>query len=407
VGALEEHETKQWHKGYWERIGAPVDFQRFVSDLVDLNILQRANGKLSFRYKYHYCFFVAYYLSEHIMDAKVRSLIRQLCGQLYHRETGDILLFLSHLSNDQLVPEEMLATADALLQNSPEANLAKDVARITHLQEVAPILQLPDGDPEARRLTNFNARDDELDDRSSLTADGSVLTELPRVSDGAVREALDIPAAHKTIQILGQLARNHADSLPIQVKQRIMGSLFALAKRLLGFFFKDLDAELPVLAEELTAVFRDEQPDAASDELAQQIGRHIFGLAEMTCFLVMKHLSSSVAHDLLGSVAHEVAEQMGDLPSRFFDFAISLETPGHIDIDRLKALKRLNEDKIFGLTLLRMLVVHHLYLFNVNFKIKQRACSELDIREKPSMLDQDRKALARKDGGNRWHPRGI
>jgi predicted phosphodiesterase len=393
--SLAEAEGLEWHQVYWKAIGASIDFSQLMTDLVSLNILQRTSDRISFRYKYHYCFFVAYYMSENINNPVVRSSIRQLSRQLYHRETGDILLFLSHLSNDSIVLDEMLNAAEVLLPEAQEANYVADVVNINHLEKTAPLLAVPRGDSDGRRVANLEHKDEQTLARSSADADGSILSSRPNAveDDKMVREALQLPAAFKTIQILGQFARNHADSLPIAIKERVIDSLFRLAKRILGRYFEALDGDLANIADNLAETWRRDDPDIARDALVKQIGRHIFGMSQLTSFIVTKHVSSAVAHDLIEKVSRETARRMKDLPSQFFDLAVSLERPGFIDLDRVRAINALVADNPFGLTFLRMLVAYHIYPFNVNYKIKQAVCSELEIRQSKNSLNQDSKQL--------------
>lgn len=170
-------------------------------------------------------------------------------------------------------------------------------------------------------------------------------------------------------------------------------SIFRLAKRVLGRFFQALVGELPDIAEGLAENWRKEEPDIARDELVKQIGRHVFGMGQLTSFIITKYVSGSVAHDLIVPICHDVAENMDALPSRFFDLGVSLEKPGYIDLDRLRKMTLLTADNTFGLTLLRMMVVHHMYLFNVHYKVKQAACAELGLDQPKGALNQDQKRL--------------
>jgi len=119
-------------------------------------------------------------------------------------------------------------------------------------------------------------------------------------------------------------------------------------------------------------------------------------MSQLSAFIVTKHVSMSIAHDLLEPVVQEVAKEMGDLPSSFFDLAVSLERPGYIDIGRVELLKTKVEQNQFDMTLLRLLVLHHMYLFNVNYRIRQRVADLLDFRPPKAVFNQDRKRLKSK-----------
>jgi hypothetical protein len=391
AATLLESDAKVWHESYWRGIGASVDYDKFINDLAGVSVIQVVEGAVSFRYKYHYCFFVAYYLAENIKLEPIRRIIRQICSQLYHPESGDILLFLSHLSNDEIVFDEMLRTADVLLQKSPDANLSLDVEKLNRLEKTAPTLALPDTPPDANRIKDLEMKDERVAERSSAYSDGSSLSARPSITDETVNEALQLPAAYKTIQILGQYARNHADSTSVEIKERATRSIFSLAKRTMGFYFDILDQGLPEIAEELASGLREREPDIGRDELLRQVGRHVFGFSQLLCFVTTRYVSNSVAHDLIQPVARSIAADLKDLPSYFFDFGISLEKPGYIDLERLRKLKEMCAGNPFAQTLLRLLVMHHMYLFNVNYKIKQAAAAELEFRPTPGLMASDKK----------------
>ena len=393
LAALPEDEVLAWHTQYWKTIGVSVEFEKSLRDFVELNILQVVNGKISFRYKYHYCFFVAYYLSENITNQAVRETIRQICAQTYHAETGDILLFLSHLSNDSIILDEMLNAANKLLSAFPEANLKADVAKLNQLQKTAPVLALESATPDQKRKQQQEDEDKRIDDRSAARADGATLSARPDNQEDMEYDVVYLPASFKTIQVLGQFARNHADSLPVDTKKRVLECCFSLAKRIMGGFFQMLETDLPQISNELAASVKRDNPDIARDELLKQIGRHVFGVSQLICFVVTKLVSSSSGHELIESIAADVAAANPDLPNEFFDLAISLERPGHIDLKRLDSLLASTTGNPFGVTLLRMLVMHHIYLFNVNYRIRQAAIEKLKVIPDKSPLLQDRKRL--------------
>ena len=70
--SMPDQDAREWHEAYWKSIGAVVDFDRLMADLVELTIIKKTDRDFSFRYRYHYCFFVAYYLSENIQKADTR-----------------------------------------------------------------------------------------------------------------------------------------------------------------------------------------------------------------------------------------------------------------------------------------------------------------------------------------------
>jgi len=58
----------------------------------------------------------------------------------------------------------------------------------------------------------------------------------------------------------------------------------------------------------------------------------VFGMSQLSAFIVTKHVSMSIAHDLLEPVVQEVAKEWR-LPSSFFDLAVSLNGLDTLTLD--------------------------------------------------------------------------
>ena len=392
--SMPERDLSAWHRSYWCEIGVDVPFDRLLSDLVELSMLRTDAGAVSFRYKYNYCFFVAYFISENLHDPSIRNLIPGLFQKLYHVESSEIVLFLAHLSNDPLVMEEMIHTAEKLLAEAPLANMVEDVKPINQLGQTMPKLVLPPGDPEERRRKMLEERDDKPGQRDPAQAEGHLLTPAPDSDpDVITKQYMNIHASFKTIQILGQALRNNAGSMKLTDKERVIDQVFKLARRLLGMYFSIFGAELPGLAEDLAEAIRHEDPDVLNDALIQQISMHLWRMSELVGFVVARHVSNSIGAELLDTAVSRVLDQDCALPNQVFELSIDLDRPGRFPKDRAIAMHKDLAKNPYVQTLVRLLVGHHLYLYNVRFDIKQSICSQLDISLPASTLDQDRKLL--------------
>ena len=123
---LSDDEAQSWHSEYCDRHMEVLDFVSFRDELVAAHVLQYQHGQLSFRYKAGFYYFVAMYLSDNLSKESVRTEVTKLCGELYRDEAANIVLFLCHLSKDDLILNKMLATADHLFSHRPETDLLKD-----------------------------------------------------------------------------------------------------------------------------------------------------------------------------------------------------------------------------------------------------------------------------------------
>jgi hypothetical protein len=240
---LGEGEMRAWHRQYWDAIAVDMDYEPLKNDLLRLGMLeQNADGSIGFKYKYCYCFFVAHYLSRYIHEPNTQQKVKELCGRLYHPETGDIILFLAHLSENPLVLNEMRNTAASLFPEKPLADLEHDVEPLNSLGNSTPELILPDSTPEQNRRELLERKDDRTDERKSSVAHGATITTPPEpTTDEFVETGRLIHASFKTIQILGQALRNSAGLMPVHQKREILHELFQLSRRLLGHYYSGAD----------------------------------------------------------------------------------------------------------------------------------------------------------------------
>jgi hypothetical protein len=190
--------AKRWHRGYWDEIELDIDFNRLVSDLEYLGILTVSDTDLRFKYAYFFCFFLAYYLNRTLHQDEARTLIKQLCQQLHHRVSSEIVLFLAHMTGDPIVLDEMANTCDGLFSDVAPANLESDIEPLNRLGNVIESIAIPDVPDENRR--QIRLRNDALvAERLAATKFAQEVTP-PEAGDDGVKRLFDISAAYKTIQ---------------------------------------------------------------------------------------------------------------------------------------------------------------------------------------------------------------
>lgn len=390
--SLPIEQARRWHKNYWDNIEIDIDFDRLIEDLASLNILSRDEASVNFKYVYFFCYYVAYHLNQNIHDQDSRAIVRQLSKQLHHRVSAEIVLFLAHLTGDPIVLDAMVDTCDSLFAEIPQATLAEDVQALNHLGEVVQTIQIHDSPDENRRAVK-ERYDEVLTERLTATTSDEMVA-APEATDDAIRRLFEIHAAYKTIQILGQALRNIAGSAGKQRKEEIIQKIVGLSRRMLGLFLQSFTPDaLPDVMEELAAIHKEQQPDLATSELHNQVCRHLNGLIQFIAFSIFKHTSKSIGSEHLAPTVNRLLGESNELPSRLIDLSFTLDRPKGLHKDGVLKLHRSQARNHFAGNVVRMLVAHHMYLFNVDYKVRQAVCDKLDIDLQPSVHDRGRKKL--------------
>lgn len=391
VGGLSEMEARSWHRDYWGRIDVNVEYGDLLRDLESVGVLLSAGGEVRFKYAYFYCFFLAYNLSREIHRADSRAIVRKLAGQLHHRLSAEVVLFLAHLTNDPIVLDAMAETCERLFEGQAAADLGGEVSPLNRLGEVAATIEVSE-DIDANRRVLREQADAEIAERMAATDSDQAMV-APVADSDHIRQLFDVHAAYKTIQILGQALRNVAASADRSRKAEVARKVVDLSRRLLGLHLGFVGKEeLAEVMRDMASAHMDQQPSLARSEVSRQVCRDIWGLAQFVCFVVIRHVTLSMGSENLASTIERVLD--GNAPvHNMLKLAFAMELPGEFPkkaaVDVFKGLHK----NPFSASVVRILVAHHFYMYVESAPVRQSVCDQLDIRLMPSVLDASRKRL--------------
>ncbi len=108
---LDRSSQQEWQEYYRSTYRPPFNCEHLVDDLVDAQVLSSRDGELSFRYKYHYYYFVGQYFAAHIAEPEPRQQVARMCRRLYNEDSANIILFMCHFSKDKFILKTIIDTA--------------------------------------------------------------------------------------------------------------------------------------------------------------------------------------------------------------------------------------------------------------------------------------------------------
>jgi len=372
----------RWHEEYWESVDMKdeIKFSAISSDLLSLGILVERQNQLSFRYDYYYCFFVAYNISRRLHQAETKELVSELTGSLHHKISADIVLFLVHLTGDPMVINEMINTCDSLFSESPMLDLNGEASQLKNLGKAIGTIRIDD-DHERNSENIKKAKDANV--RSRILPKQSIDVTPPDPEDERQKYVFQIHAANKSIQILGQALRNISAIADKDIKERSIDSVVRLSRRILGECFEVYGEEtIDELVQFIADMQKENNPTVLLEDLKKQVHMHLYGQAQLLCFVIIRNLSHSIGSENLSATVERLLED--SLPvSKLISTNYKLEIRGGEQkfprSDILNAHQFLLGDD-FNIGILRFLVAHHLYLFKVPMQDKQAIASKLDLK---------------------------
>jgi hypothetical protein len=388
---ITEAELRRFHAAYERSTDLPTVFDGFVQDLQDRLILSRVSDTFEFKYRYYYYYFVARHFQRNIASSETRDEIVRLSAALSEEENANILLFLAHLTDDQIVIEQMLAKAAEHFCDCDATMLDSDVRFLTEIGTQDLSFEYEDRDYRDARREIAVRRDELSRSQEHAVANPAGVSEDQQLVPEIVRKLI---ASLKIVQILGQIMKNFP-ALDAELKERIAVSCYQLGFRVLGSCMELLrDGRQEIVAFAVAAI-REERPDADQANIMRRANSVVFGLGLVCSYGIVKWISQSVGSPHLVQTYERVADKLPSNATKLTNISIRLDQMRGFPRGELLRLADDLTDHGLPVAVLKWLVLTHVNLFPVPFDDRQKVFTALGIRYTPRIGARlDRRLLA-------------
>ena len=104
-----------------------------IEHLLKSNILFSDGKSYRLKYKYAYHYFVAKHLSENLDLESAKNILESICSQLSNDDCANIILFLTHLSEDTSIIDKFTAKAEVILSEIEGISHTEDLSDLDEL----------------------------------------------------------------------------------------------------------------------------------------------------------------------------------------------------------------------------------------------------------------------------------
>lgn len=287
-------------------------------------------------------------------------------------EHANVWLFLTHLSKDPYIIEVIVAHARSLFSEFRPIEFRDDIDFIQTLYDKVPEIAFHDGEFRSLKESRLRQLDkDKGESSDSYTADAEtseVLQVMTRLN-----------MALRTLEVLGQLVKNFPGSLAGTVKFDLVKESYLLGLRTTEMFLGMIRNEPEGLVAAMVKVVREQYPQMEDMErLTAKIRSFVYWIIEGACYGMVKRISHTVGHSGLGQTYSEVYESIKTPAAQLVDMSIKLDTM-KFPLNDMKRARKDFKSSTFCDRLLSRLVVHYLYIFPTDERLKQQICQELNI----------------------------
>ena len=367
-------ELKAVHRRYESEHDMSLPFDGLVQHLCQSKIFDQSGDAVRFKYGYIYYYFMASYLRDHLSEKRVQDVVRKMSHELGTEENANIILFLAHLSKDPFIVKQVRDSARAVFAEWDEATLDADVSFLGEEKTgdvVAEVVDLDADSAEHRRQSLESIDRAEADNQNNETNSASESQYLQRLS-----------VAFRTLQIGGQILKNFPGSLKADVKKDLMSECYALGLRVLRSILQLIKDSRTEIVSDVSQRLRTEHPQLEEIKIARRAKETLAGLTQMVSYGVVRRISRSVGSPDL-KLTFEALREATDTPSvKLIHTSVRLDQFASFPLGEIVALYDQLDRQWLPKSVVRMLVVTHLYMFPVPYDIKQSVCERLGISYK-------------------------
>ena len=393
---ITERELEEFHAEHIKTYDLNLSFDDIKAELLERLVLWHHSDSYGFKYQFFYYYFVARHITLRLTTDRsgTTQVIDDLTSHLDNEEKANVLLFVVHLSPDPMIVEKMIATAQAQFSECDIARLEDDVAFLNDFAEL-PL----DLDYEAAPFTEnrqaLAAHRDRLDR-------GTGEHQVARGTEAQAQAEFDAVQAHvnrlltglKTLQILGQVLKNHPASFVAELKERTAVECYSLGLRVLGNMLAMLREGRAELVQQSIDAIRAERPDEEEQRVIRLANSVVFGLGLLGSHGVIKRIGSAVGSPELAKTYARVAVALPYTSTYLANMSIRLDGA---EFPR-RELIQLSESVAGGLlasSVLKWLIFSHVNLFPTNFRDRQQVFGAVGITYRESLgANPARKLLA-------------
>lgn len=398
--SLDNFKFENFNNYYKENFNLPISLSDLLRTLANVNICKFDSfNEYSFCYSYIYYFFVAKYLSEHIVSKK--NQINRILSNLHKDENAYITVFMTHHTKSDYILDELLLNAEILFENFKPATLDKEELSFfdKHEDQILKAI-LPsfkhNHQEERKKLLTSKSEKEEEEENSSLVPSNT--KEDLDIDNNSLEVLSDLRLSIKTVEVMGLVIKNRSGSLDLKRLEYIYDQGLKVHLRILSSFIeliKDDQTELLIidlLKERINQITEeDERGRELSVEKIEKLVKEIYWNVNFGVLhgFITKAIHSLGSSNLL-NIAQTISKRENTPASFIVNHGIRMWYGKSLKIDEIA--ERI-EGKDFSKTaerLIKFKVVEHCKLHSIDFKDRQRIESRLGIPSDKILMEREK-----------------
>jgi len=351
-------------------------YSQAKAKLIASQIIIEEDSNLRFGYKYILLYLAAQHISDIINTVEGKKVLTHLFENLHIATNANILVFITHHTNDISFMHDSLFHAMVPFENISPITLEKDDPFYSHIGDISKSISNTlinqKRTPEEERERQLVKRDD----RERKLEQQSEHQDIPEEVQKAVIPYIQASAS---IDIIGQIVKNRKGSLKKkEIIELIKESYFTGFRSIssIGGLFTEIK---DLLAEETAKTLKSSD---SKEVVERKINSFIQLLSLHSCLGVFAKLIYSVGLRDFQDVYSEVASQIDSPAAKIVSFSIN-SYHNQISVSEVKALVKEIKNNPVAMFIVRDRVKNYIYQNYVEHSTQQSLAQLLDMKLSP------------------------
>lgn len=395
-----------------------IDIEEYNTD----NILETlSNAKLInvedriyFYPQYIYYFYVAKFLSNHLnsddlnsegkpISIEIKGIVKKIARRLYRDEFSSIIIFLTHLSKDKFIIEELLNNSRNIFKDQKIAKLEEDIKKINELVKVLPeqVLEIMSVDEARDEQLNFQEEIEQIEKEIEENEVDETYDFDEDISNINLFEQITLSL--KTIDILGQIAKKYWGELSGDTKYNLATETYFVGLRTLSLMVNLMINDKKGITELLKSsiekqLLKDKHIShdfEIKDLIEDKANKFLFNMSFLTSWGIIKRISGAIGSKTISNTLKKAVENNPYNSVKLIDISIKLDCKFSFPWEELDDKKHISPNMLSNL-LKQNLITHYLYLYETDNKKKIQIANKFDIKIKQQIAIDGTSRIKRK-----------
>lgn len=357
------------------------------STLAKSKLLLFNSGTVRLGHKFVYYFFVARYIANHINEESIQNVVRKLCERIFKDEYGYIILFVTHMTKNDLIIQTLIDNANDIFNEYTPTKLEEEIKEINNLIKEIPNKIIGEIDFKKERDAQLKLETELEEKQKEFDNDTANYSEFSLEDDiSSIDLIAKMNLAVKSIDILGQIAIKYWGELNSAIKYTVVSAAYQVGLRTLCMYHSLMNDCKDEIIEHVKKIIIDKYIKEKYEEWDSTLNKElitksaqdvIIGLSYFSSLAIIRRISSSVGDENLKLTYDRILDANPYNSFKLINLSIDMNYP-QIPFEKLKQYSEDFKSNKMCHMLLRDLLINHMYKFDIDYKMKSKI-SELNL----------------------------